>query len=52
MVDKYIREAFLRRKGQLPQMEQAMFKKGMKATLAQPLATKEAWMSSVWVATD
>ena len=50
-VDKYIREAFSRGKEQLPQAEQAMFKKGMKAILGQPLVMKEAWMLSIRAAT-
>ena len=47
LVDAYIREAFLGEKDHLPQAERAMFKKGVQATLAQPLATKEAWVLSI-----
>ena len=51
MVDKYIWEAFCGGKEHLPQVEQAMFKKGMKAILDQPLVRKEAWMLSIRVVT-
>lgn len=51
VVDKYIQEAFSRGKEQLPQGEQAMFKKGMKAVLDQPLVMKEAWVLSIQAAT-
>ena len=51
VVDKYIREAFAKGYDDLPETEQAMFRKGMQAVLRQPLDTKEAWMRSIQAAT-
>ena len=50
VVDRYIREAFRQGKNGLPLLEQAMFRRGLKSVLNQPIATKEAWMRSIQAA--